>query len=87
MAIKVFYLNDCEWWAGESLAAVKAEYLRVTGLAEDEAFDNPYELPDDSMEKLMFTDDDGLKMTFAEQLDRLIMSGARFPCFFATTEF
>ena len=94
MDIKVFRLNDYEWWAGETLEEVKKNYTEITGVDGEEAFDEPIEAM--SAEALKSTkyhtdtkDKDGkaIVITFAEELENRIKSGQKFPCFFATTEF
>lgn len=89
--IFVFQLNDCEWWAGHDLESVKKAYLELTGVPEDEAFDEPFALDDKAINKLMyhFTNDepDRAPVTFAQQLEQLIAEGEQFPCPFASTEF
>lgn len=88
---RVFQMNDCDWMAGESLEACKAEYLKnywggSTG-REDEAFEDPSEIPAEAMDRMKFCDDDGSKRTFREELDRLVALGLEFPRFFASTEY
>jgi hypothetical protein len=87
--MKVFAMNDCEWWAAETLEEAKADYLKETGMKEaDEPFDDPHELDAEAMDRLRFFDEDEkAKRSFREQLERMVSSGAEFPCLFATTEF
>lgn len=88
--IKIFKLNDCDWWAGSDLESVKADYLKTTGETElDDTFDEPYELSDALMERLKFRrdDDNHTEVTFKEELARQIAEGQEFPCFFASTEY
>lgn len=91
--IKVFKLNDCDWWAGSDLDSVVAAYKEQTG--EDAELDNPHELNDAAMHKLKFVDGDdpinadgtpGGEITFRDELDIMIRRGDSFPCFFASTE-
>lgn len=82
---KVFRLNDCDWWMAESLEAAKADYTKETGLTEeDEPFDDPHELDEETMDTLIFVDD-GIKRTFREELARRIAIGDTLGMF-ATTE-
>jgi hypothetical protein len=88
--MKVFYMNDCDWMAGESLESCKTEYLRMCsgGKKDDpDAFDDPYELTPEQMRKMKFNRDTGEVVTFQEQLNLLVKSGAKFPLFFASTEY
>lgn len=87
--IKVFQLNDCDWWAGSDLESVKAAYLAETGVDQDEAFDEPYELSEAQIERLKFRrdDDNHTEATFKEELERMVAEGQKFPCFSASTEY
>lgn len=97
--IKVFQLNEFDWWAGENLESVKADYVSENGLGDDESdrpFVDPHELSDADMDRLHFVDGDepinedgtrGGKKTFREELALMVMRGDSFPCFFASTEY
>jgi hypothetical protein len=84
--IKVFKLNDCDWWAASDLEAAKAAYIEQTG---EEDFDDAYELSDHQMEFLKFRrdDDNHTEVSFKEELERRLRDGETFPCFFASTEY
>ena len=86
--IKVFQLNEYEWWAGESLESVLEHYKNnVTDDPDEiEELEDAYELSDGALDKLIFNDEDGSKRTFREELDNCIKEKQEFPCFFATTE-
>ncbi|HSC06124.1 MAG TPA: hypothetical protein VLD59_04800 [Steroidobacteraceae bacterium] len=85
--IKVFRMDDMEWWAGESLAACVAEGRRQCG---DDCYpDDPseqHELSDEAMQRLKFMDEDGSTRTFAEELARRIAAGEAFPQQFAAED-
>lgn len=87
--IKVFALDDIEWWAGESLEACIAEGRKQCGA---ECYWEPaeqYEVSPEAMQKLKFIDDDGpepVTRTFAEQLEREVAAGGKFPRLFAATD-
>lgn len=97
-SIKVFRLNDYDWWAGEDLESVKAAYMRE-GYGEDEetAFKNPYELSAEQLEShVMFEfdadwdydrDPEDAPPTFQDCLDLMVRTGEKFPCTFASTEY
>lgn len=95
MAIQVFEISDCEWWAGEGTPQeILAHYMNETGCTHDEATGNfqdwPRALSDQEMQTIQFTVDENGKITrisFAEQLRRLVERGQHFPCLFASTEF
>ena len=86
MKIKVYCLNEYEWWAGRSWKEVKKDYLELTGAPKEEAFEQPYILPDKMMDELIFNDDNGIKRTFRKQLEKMIKEGWSFPCCFAVSE-
>ncbi len=80
--IRVYRMDDMEWWAGESLEACVAEGRRQCG---DECY------PDDLYWQLVFIDEsDGaappVKRTFAEELARRIAAGEKFPQPFAAED-
>lgn len=84
--IKVFRINEYEWWAGESLETILPIYLQETGVSKEEAFVEPYELDDHSMDSLIYHDDDGQTRTFREQLEKVLKDGVPCPFAFAFTE-
>lgn len=82
--IKVFNIDEVEWWAGESLESCLAEARKQTGEAYDDV-DEHYEMTDEAMQRLKF-DDGGVTRTFAEELALAIQRGTKFPCHFAATD-
>lgn len=85
-AIKVFALDDTEFWAGVSLDACLAEARKQTG---DDCYlesGSQYELNDEAMTRMKYQDDDGTIRTFKEELRLLIEAGQAFPCPFAADE-
>ena len=85
--MKVFRLNDYDWWVGSDLESVKKSYMEATGLPEDEAFDDAYELTEEEMNKLLYKDEDGSERTFKEQLNKMIAENQTFPTIFASCEY
>lgn len=93
--LKVFALNDYEWWAGYDLKSVKKTYLKEMMMTEDEAFDDPRELTEEEMSKftIKIIKEEELtyakagKYTFAEFLELMIKNKEKFPCMFASTEY
>lgn len=84
--IKVFRLNDYEWWAGTSLAACIADWKKWTGLDEEE-LDDPRELTAEDMAKMQFVDpDSNTKSSFANELAERVKAGLEFPQPFAVTD-
>ena len=88
--MKVFQLDDCDWWVGETLAACIAEARTVCGEGSYcDAEDEGREVSAERMESLKFLDeevDPPRAFTFAEQLAREIAEGGKFPRLFASTE-
>lgn len=90
--VKIFQMNDCDWWIGPSLDACKADYVEHTG-DPDSVDDDAHELTDAELDRLMFTDCDederptGMKIPFREQLAVEIAQGGEFPRMFASTEY
>lgn len=84
--IKVFQMDDIEWWAGESLEACIAEGRRQCG---DDCYTNPedqHEVSEEAMQRLKFVDEDGSERTFAEELARRVAAGETFPQQFAAED-
>jgi len=88
--IKIYRLNDYEWYAGETLEECVKFAIDMTGLDEEDVLDGPLEiiepLTQEQMVKTIFVDEDGTKISFTERLQNLIDNGEEFPQFFATTE-
>lgn len=91
--MKIFSMNDCDWMAAETLEEAKAEYLATvwSGIVDEGTFDDPGEVPADKMQTMKFRreeDEPGPRVcSFQDELDRLIANGAKFPRFFASTEY
>lgn len=87
--IKVFKLDDYDWWAGESLEEVITEARNKCGQeCYEDAETEAYELSEEAMKTHKFVDqyDEGYEyITFEEQLQKMIDNGESFPCLFATT--
>jgi hypothetical protein len=89
--VKVFRLNEYEWYAAETLESAIGEAVRITGVPADEVDDDARELTEEEMDSLVFYDnmedqEASETRTFREQLDRLIETETEFPTFFAGTE-
>ena len=95
LPMRVFRLNECDWWMARSLIEAKADYLATFGpMPEDEAFDDPRELSDADLDRLQFVDTDvdenpikGSRRSFREELQQRIEAGANWPQHFASTEY
>lgn len=86
--VKVFALNDCDWYAATSLKDAIRGWKQDTGMGDDE-LDNPHELTEADMLYYKFIDEDKPeeKRTFKDELQRRVVKGEKFPQFFATTEY
>jgi hypothetical protein len=84
--VKLFRLNPFDWWAGYDLTSVKLAYLRETGLAKEEAFDEEEELPQEAMKTARIYPNLYAKesRTFQEELALMVDQGQEFPCYFAS---
>lgn len=82
----MFRMDDHEWWAGESLDACVAEGKHQCGPDCYGDSSDQWEVSDEAMQSLKFIDEDGSVRPFAEELARLIASGAEFPCAFAADD-
>ena len=85
--IKVFKLDDYEWWAGESLEAVLKEARSQCG---EDCYSDPddhQELSNEEMEQTLFRDEDGKPLySFKERLKQMIARGETFPQLFAAVD-
>lgn len=90
--MKIFQINDCDWWIGESLDACIGDYI-ANYCDADGVYEDARELTDAELDSLFFTDTDsderstGFKRTFREQLAVEISAGGDFPRMFASTEY
>jgi hypothetical protein len=91
--IKVFLLDDCTWYAGESVESVRRAYIEDTGDEAEEVLaecGEPEQLDEEDLDAMTFNDFENGKTvtrTFREQLAKIIADGETFPCMFATTEY
>lgn len=85
--IKVFRMDDIEWWAGESLAACVAAGREMCGADCYPDDEGQHEVSPEAMQRLKFVDEDGTERTFAEELARMVAAGEPFPSPFAATEY
>jgi hypothetical protein len=88
MPIKVYQLNEFEWWAAATLADAITDWKKWTGLTDDE-LDAPRELTAEEMRDLVYVevDDNMRRSSFAEELQARVDAGLEFPQPFATTEY
>lgn len=86
--MKVYRVNDCEWYMALTLDEAIAKAMEDSGLPRDEAADgDACEVSPDEMNRLIFVEDDDLtKRTFAEELALRVADGQPAQAF-ATTEY
>ena len=93
--MKIFKLNDCDWYAAEDMESAIQQIMHDTGNTREDCVDySAHELTDEEMDRLRFMDDRegdpesaGTSRSFREQLALMVERGETFPCPFATTEF
>lgn len=98
MAVNVFQMSDCDWWAGFDAESVKKAYVGQydhVGLDAGESgmFADPVVLSCEAMDRLKFVYEpeagrDSPRCSFRERLREMVTEDPlQFPCFFATTEY
>lgn len=92
--MKVYQLNDCDWYAGADMESAIQCALEMTGIDRSDYLDERlHELTDGEMNRLKISFDetreyqDGECLTFRQALNKMVEDGATFPCFFASTEY
>jgi hypothetical protein len=93
--VKIFKLNDCDWYAAEDMESAIQQIMYDTGNVHEDCVDSSaHELTNEEMDCLRFMDDRefgpdaaGISRSFREQLAIMIERGGSFPCPFATTKF
>lgn len=84
--MKVFKMNDCDWWMDVDIESAKRNYLEYCGCDED-SLDDVFELPVDTLKQTMisFPDEpEREKYTFLEHMGNVYNDG---PHLFASTEY
>lgn len=91
--MKIFRMNDCDWWQAGSFEEAKADYKHTTGIGEED-LDDAREVIEEELDRLKFIENyDGpksewIKRTFREEMQRRILAGeATKPGCFACTEY
>lgn len=96
MSIRVFQINESEWWAGDCdelsildafMQSYECTHIEATGNIEV----YPRSLSEEELSNTLYEipDTDGVELkviTFKELLTKLIDSGAQLPCKFASLE-
>lgn len=90
--MKIFQIDDMEWWIGPDADSVRAAVQDETGMS-DEDLEDFQEVSDEDLDRLKFTDTDedehpiGKPRTFREQLAIEAVAGGKFPRLFAAESF
>lgn len=90
--MKIFNLDDVEFWIGESLESCVDEAMRTCG-TDAEDYESAHELSDADLDRMKFQDTDeddrplGEPRTFREQMAREIAEGGAFPRLFAVNDY
>lgn len=94
MSIKIFQMNDCDWYAGETVEDVIRQFKDDVGYDDDDWKlwgEEPRELAEHEMDMLKFypdfPDNKTHSISFRQQLNLLIQDNAPFPILFASTEY
>lgn len=88
--IKIFCLDDTDWFAALTLDEAKDSAVNNFGRERDEVDAGDwYEMTGDEMDRFVYSydEDPPRKATFRERLREMITDGERFPEFFASTEY
>ena len=85
--VKVFRLDDYEWWAGYSLQQCIDAAHAEDGEDVMEYETESRELTPHEMDTLCLFYEDGSRRCFKFELDRRIAAGEQFPQLFASTEY
>lgn len=86
--LKVFKMNDCDWWIDYNLEDAKTNFAKFIGVLVDEVIDNPYELSEQELIDHTFRADVNIgisEVTFKQALQWMQSISAE-PIFFASTE-
>lgn len=92
LPMRVYAMNDCDWWMARSLEEAKADYCHETGSTEAELCPDARELTDEELDRLRITDTDenerptGKARSFRKELQRRVDEGVTKPEMFASTE-
>jgi len=85
--LRVYRMNDCDWWIGTSFESTTKAYLaHISPPYRKDALCEPRMLRRDELLKLIYADEDNGHCTFAKQLEVETLRGGKFPRYFASTE-
>lgn len=84
--MKIFKIDETEWWIGESFESVREAVQSQHGL-DDDHLEDMREVTEEEMGIAYFDVDTACSRTYAEQLQIEVEAGGEFPRLFATTEY
>lgn len=90
--VKVFKMNECDWWVAKDIDSAIKAYLADSGVSREDIPD-VRELTDEEMDRMMYLpadDESGNSLTFRQVLERMTAPDNhqfRHPEVFASTEF
>jgi len=93
MTIKIFRVNECDWYAAETgeqaMQAVRESEMYSEDELEEFARDGyPEEIPDADLDTLKLREEDGEeKYTWRQALANMIANGDYIPGMFCSTEY
>lgn len=93
--MKIFQINDCDWYTGPNIYEVIQCVMRETGDTFEDSFtDDLHELTEEELDYLTFTEDavdpdtmEPIQKTFRKKLTEMIAAGDTRTGMFASTEF
>lgn len=96
MAIRIFEINESEWWAGDCTAdELLAAYMQINGFTHEEAMGDSVTLPRELSEKELLShiylaesvsDNLALPLTFKDKLAQYKGRSGKAPFRFATLQ-
>lgn len=82
--MKIFKMNDCDWWMAETIEQAVADYKAFGSILD---IGDVRELTDEELDRMRYVDcETGSKMTFRQHMNELVGAGKASE-FFATTEY
>jgi len=89
--MRVFQINDYDWFMAETAEQARNAAIELYGSDDDDCvlpLNEIEEVSDSEMARLKINDEeDGMTRTFKEQVAKRIKEGANKPEFFASTEY
>lgn len=89
LPMRVFAMNDWDWWMARTLDEAKTHFTRFTSVPIEDLAD-ARELTDDELDRLRYVDESfepGQRRSFRKELQRRVDAGVTEPQLFASTEY